>query len=363
MGDNVFICYSRKDEGFALKLATNLKNQGVPIWLDQWDIPTGANWDRTIEKALDESNRLLLILSPSSTNSDEVQCEWREALDDKKVVVPILYQPCEIPYRLNTIQYIDFTSRSPDDEEAIGQILNALGKARPTLKKIVKKPEKTPERHQYPHIKIIAIAVLAILVVAAVLWFPRGLPPNEAPTLIQKGLDSRQLNKEGIDLDGQGKYDEAIQAYDAAIRLDPNAAPVWINKGKDLSKLGKYDEAIQAFDTAIRLEPTLARYRMYKGDALFHQNKYDEAIQAYDEAIRLAPNDTLAWKQKGNTLFAQKKYDEAIQAYDEAIRLDPKYAQAWQNKGDALFHQNKYDEADVAYAKAMELGYNPTQYV
>ena len=233
MGDNVFICYSRKDEGFALKLATNLKSQGVPIWLDQWDIPTGANWDRTIEKALDESNRLLLILSPSSTNSDEVQCEWREALDDKKVVVLILYQPCEIPYRLNTIQYIDFTSRSPDDEEAIGQILNALGKARPTLKKIVEKPEKTPERHQNPHIKIIAIAVLAILVVAAVLWFPRGLSYN----------DSRTLNQKGNTLFDQKKYDEAIQAYDEAIRLDPNDAQPWQNKGIALARLNKYDEA------------------------------------------------------------------------------------------------------------------------
>jgi tetratricopeptide (TPR) repeat protein len=345
MGDHVFICYSRKDEGFVLKLATNLKNQGVPIWLDQWDIPTGANWDRTIEKALDESNRLLLILSPSSANSDEVQCEWREALDDKKVVVPILYQPCEIPYRLNTIQYIDFTSRSPDDEEAIGRILNALGKARPTLKKVIEKPEKKPEMHQYHHIKIIAIAVLAILVIAAVLWFPRGLPHN----------DARALNQKGIALDGQGKYDEAIQAYDAAIGLDPNDANVWNNKGNALSKLGKYDGAIQAYDAAIRLEPNFALTWIYKGDALFHQNKYDEAIQVYDEAIMLAPNYTLAWRQKGNTLFVQKKYDEAIQAYDEAIRLDPNNAQTWQNKGIALKRLNKYDEADVAEAKAKEL--------
>ena len=56
MGDHVFICYSRKDEDFVLKLATNLKNQGVPVWLDQWDIPSGANWNRTIEKALNECN-------------------------------------------------------------------------------------------------------------------------------------------------------------------------------------------------------------------------------------------------------------------------------------------------------------------
>lgn len=351
MGDRVFVSYSRKDEAFVLKLATNLKNQGVPVWLDQWDIPTGANWDRTIEKALDESNYLLLILSPTSVNSDEVQCEWREALDDKKTVVPILYQPCEIPYRLNTIQYIDFTSRSPDDEEAIGQILNALAKARPTLGKIVKEPEETPDRHKQTrntYIKI-AIAILAILVIAAVLWVPRG------PTSITTAHD---WYDKGRALADQGKYDEAIKAYDEAIKLDPNQVAFWSSKGDALVKLKKYNEAIMAYDEAIRLDPNYAETWKEKGNALFNQQKYDEAIMAYDEAIRLAPTWATAWIQKGNALFPQKKYSEAIMAYDEAIRLDPNCARAWKNKGIALERLNKYDEADAALTKAEELGEN-----
>ena len=38
-------------------------------------------------------------------------------------------------------------------------------------------------------------------------------------------------NNKGIALYGQGKYDEAIKAYDEAIRLDPNYAMAWNNKG------------------------------------------------------------------------------------------------------------------------------------
>jgi hypothetical protein len=127
MSDFVFICYSRKDEDFTLKLAANLKREGVPVWLDQWDIPSGANWNRTIEKALKECTHLLVILSRSSAESDEVQSEWLSALDEGKLVVPVLYQPCQIPFRLKSIQYIDFTSRSPDDKESLGQILKSLG--------------------------------------------------------------------------------------------------------------------------------------------------------------------------------------------------------------------------------------------
>jgi hypothetical protein len=143
MNDHVFICYSRKDEDFVLKLAENLKKKGVPIWLDQLNIPFGANWNRSIEKALQESTRLLLVLSPSSVASDEVESEWRSALEEDHVVIPILYQPCRIPSRLRLIQYIDFTSRSPDDKESLELILDALeGGGNPI------EPEAQPEQTQ-----------------------------------------------------------------------------------------------------------------------------------------------------------------------------------------------------------------------
>jgi tetratricopeptide (TPR) repeat protein len=66
----------------------------------------------------------------------------------------------------------------------------------------------------------------------------------------------------------QGKYNEAITAYDEAIRLDPNRALVWNNKGTALSELGKYDEAIEAYDEAIRLDPNLAIARNSRGNIL-----------------------------------------------------------------------------------------------
>jgi hypothetical protein len=128
MVDHIFVCYSRKDGDFVLKLAMDLKLSGVPIWLDQWDIPSGANWDRAIEAALKKCDRLLLVLSPASLNSDRVQNEWIWAIDKgKKVVVPILYQECEIPIRLTSIEYTDFTSRSPNDADATKKLRKALG--------------------------------------------------------------------------------------------------------------------------------------------------------------------------------------------------------------------------------------------
>ncbi|MCZ7392205.1 MAG: tetratricopeptide repeat protein, partial [Candidatus Methanoperedens sp.] len=51
----------------------------------------------------------------------------------------------------------------------------------------------------------------------------------------------------------QRKYDEAIKSYDKAIKVNPENADAWYNKGFALYELGKYEEATQAYDTARKI--------------------------------------------------------------------------------------------------------------
>jgi len=83
---------------------------------------------------------------------------------------------------------------------------------------------------------------------------------------------------------------------------DIDLAKSWYDKGNALYRQGKYDEAVPAYDEAIRLDPNYIHAWNNKGLALNSQGKYDEAIQAYDEAIRLDPNYANAWNHKGVAL-------------------------------------------------------------
>ena len=65
-------------------------------------------------------------------------------------------------------------------------------------------------------------------------------------------------NNKGLALNSQGKYNESIEAYDEAIKLDPKYANAWNNKGNALQNQGKYDESIEAYDEAIKLDPKFA---------------------------------------------------------------------------------------------------------
>jgi tetratricopeptide (TPR) repeat protein len=163
---------------------------------------------------------------------------------------------------------------------------------------------------------------------------------------------------QGIALADQGKYYEAINAYDEAIRLDPNLAGVWYYKGNALyCSDSTTDEVIKAYDEAIRLKPDFAAAWYGRGYTLEQGGNYDDAIKAYDEAIRLDPNYAEAWYGRGGALHAQGKYDEALKYYDEAIRLDPNYTLAWYSSGLALLVLGRTAESDAAFAKAKELGY------
>lgn len=118
-----FLSYARVDAAFALRLAEDLRAAGVDLWIDQLDIPTGARWDQAVERALKECPRLLVILSPASTASQNVMDEVAFAIDEGRAIVPVLYQHCDIPFRLKRLQHIDF---SGDYAKALATLQAAL---------------------------------------------------------------------------------------------------------------------------------------------------------------------------------------------------------------------------------------------
>ncbi|GEM_PF-2359319 len=160
---------------------------------------------------------------------------------------------------------------------------------------------------------------------------------------------------QGIALGDQGKYEEAIQAFDAVIKINPQYEAAWYLKGAALHQKARYDEALGAIDKAIEINPQDSDAWYLKGMVLDDLGKSNESIQAFDNSTQIDPQNADAWYYKGEALYYHGKYDEAVYAIEKAIGINPQDADAWYLKSMALDDLGKHDEANLAYNKSIEI--------
>jgi serine/threonine protein kinase len=122
IGGTVFISYARKEREYVHALAQRLRSIGIKLWTDQ-DIQPGANWDRSVEEALKDTECMLVIMSPTAVQSENVQDEWSYFLEEGKPVYPFIYQSCELPLRLRRRQHIKSTGDMLTDISRIVDVL------------------------------------------------------------------------------------------------------------------------------------------------------------------------------------------------------------------------------------------------
>jgi hypothetical protein len=127
----VFISYSRKDIHFARRLAADLEASGFDVWWDLSDLKGGDDWVRFIPSAIEASQYFVVLLSPDSVQSEWVAKEYSYALRLRKKVIPAMIKPCEVPFALNTINFVDFVHE--DYDVAVNKLLGALGGVPRTL--------------------------------------------------------------------------------------------------------------------------------------------------------------------------------------------------------------------------------------
>jgi uncharacterized protein YjbI with pentapeptide repeats len=95
-----FISYSTKDQAFADRLYADLQNKGVRCWFAPHDVQGGRKLHEQIDEAIRLYDKLLLILSPHSMESEWVKTEIakarkREVCDKRRVLFPIRLAPFE----------------------------------------------------------------------------------------------------------------------------------------------------------------------------------------------------------------------------------------------------------------------------
>jgi tetratricopeptide (TPR) repeat protein len=171
------------------------------------------------------------------------------------------------------------------------------------------------------------------------------LAPNFALVYSDRGNALEKLNK----------LDEAITDYSRAIALAPGIFGFYNNRGGAFLRKKQFAQALSDFKRAIELNPKFADAYCGRGNVLVDLSRYEEALAAYQKALSIEPDLENAWLGRGNAFVGLKRYDDALAAYEQALSIKPGLESAWLGRGNVFYDLKRSDEAFAAYAKALAL--------
>lgn len=198
----------------------------------------------------------------------------------------------------------------------------------------------------------------------------------------------------------QGHYDDAAQAYQQAIVTNPYAFRPHYNLGMVYQSMGemardaqeaadRIGKAIEAYLAALSLEPKDLDANMNLSACYFDQGEYDQAEKYAKVAIDIAPTNAAAKYNLGLIYEAANRPYDAIRSFKDSLELDvhqpklllalgrvyiklnrlrdaqkifelatkdaPASAEAWEQVGLVSYYERKYDDAAAAYKKSAEI--------
>ncbi|MBR4642010.1 MAG: tetratricopeptide repeat protein [Selenomonadaceae bacterium] len=157
---------------------------------------------------------------------------------------------------------------------------------------------------------------------------------------------------------------QALADLDKALRLNPNYADAYGNRGFVYYGAKNFSAAIKDFDKAIQLNPNDAQNYTYRGFC-YRQTDVAKAAADFDKAVELLPNNPSVYFNRGNFYEHDvKDFSKAVQDYSRAIDLTTRedlLAVNYQNRGDAYRKLNMFGKAIEDYTRAIEFMEKPAQ--
>jgi protein O-GlcNAc transferase len=185
----------------------------------------------------------------------------------------------------------------------------------------------------------------------------------EAASLYHQVLRAEPHQPDALHLLGliaqhEGRLDEAVERFTAAIAANPKAAVFRLNRGITFRTCGRTTEALEDLHQAALLDPGLAEAHHQHGNALKSLGRYADAIIPLERAVKLAPLNAAAWLNLGTAHLEENELEQAIRCFREALRLEPSRSEAFNILGHALALCTRFQEAETQFREALRLNPN-----
>lgn len=157
--------------------------------------------------------------------------------------------------------------------------------------------------------------------------FPKGIQSSYTDTATS--TEAHLIAKHGEIYFSLKDYGKALAHYDEAIQLDPKFPLLHYHRGDALRQMGQWEQAIQAYQTSIRLQPRILEFTHKNfsglGWSLLEKNQIEPAISAFQKAIKHYPHSVEAHYGLGKALLIQQKNSDAVHHLQTAFKLNPRH--------------------------------------
>jgi len=162
----------------------------------------------------------------------------------------------------------------------------------------------------------------------------------------------------------KGECDRAIECYKKAIELcqDPKYWHYkwsWWEMGQCYLQKKMYEEAIEASDKAIEVDPDNPIFWHTKAYSLWKLEKYEKAIECYQKSVNLNPKYYVTWLEMGKCYLKKEnpEPEKALECFKEAVNLDVNCYPALRNIAEIYWKfKRDYEKAMEYYQKAQRAG-------
>ena len=172
---------------------------------------------------------------------------------------------------------------------------------------------------------------------------------------VQPNLPELQASLAIIDRN-EGRYEEAAQRLELALRSDPQNYVFHWRLGAVYGFAGRDSEAVSEFQKTIALQPHY--WGGYLDFANFHLNRgrFQEAAQLLEQLIRFAPDHAQALAALGAVDLVLRRPAEAARYSARSCELNPGRI-CFENWGLALYRQGDVPKAIEMYERALSFGH------
>lgn len=170
-----------------------------------------------------------------------------------------------------------------------------------------------------------------------------------------KSMNKSDLFQYALDCGNQGKYSEALAAYNRILETDKNYPDLYYQLGLLHRDMGMIDEAICAFQTALTQNPDSPEAHYNLGYAYRCKGLHSDAITEYKKSLELISENRTKQKATihynlGFSYFSRGLIDDAITEFNNALAYKPKDKEIHQKLGIAYTSKGWLDKAKEEFS-------------